>query len=144
MLATLRECPGDGPIQLSPEFEKDLQSFQLYATASNGVSIIDEDAHQVVEIYMDACTTGCGALCHMWAYHTTFPPHTLDWGHSICELEALNATIAIKLWAPRLAGHKVRLYSDSSMVVAIIQAGKRQEWTHSGMCQGDMAGMHPP
>ena len=44
MLATLRECPGDGTIWLSPELKKDLQWFLHNSTACNGVSIIDEDA----------------------------------------------------------------------------------------------------
>ena len=48
----------------------------------------------------------------------------LDQGHPICELKALNAVVAVKLWAPTLVVHKVRLYSDSSMAMAIIQAGK--------------------
>ena len=125
MLATLRACPPIGTIQLAPEFKKDLQWFWLYASASNGVSIIDDDARQVVDIYVDACTAGCGVfLCHKEAYHTTFPPHKLDQGHPICELEALNAAIAIKLWAPMLAGRRVRLHSDSSTAMAIIHAGK--------------------
>ena len=124
MFATLRDCPGDGTIQLSAEFKKDLQWFRLYATSSNGVSIIDEDVRQTVDIFVDACTTSCGALCGDEAYHTTFPQHTLDQCHPICELEALNAAAAIKLWAPTLVGRKVRLYSDSSTAVAIIQADK--------------------
>ena len=99
MLATLREFPTIGTIQLAPELKKDLQWFWLYASASNEVSIIDEDACQVVDIYMDACTTVCGALCDKEAYHTTFPPHTLDRGHPICELEALNAAL------PSSSGH---------------------------------------
>ena len=81
MLMTLMECSGDGIIQLSPEFKKDLQWFRLYVSSSNRVSIIDEDAHHVVEIYVDACTTGCGALCGKEAYYTTFTPHMLDRGH---------------------------------------------------------------
>ena len=71
------------------------------------MSIIDKDVRQVVEIYVDACTTGCGTLCGKEVYRTTFPPHMLDRGHPICELEALSTTVAIKLWAPILAGHKV-------------------------------------
>ena len=77
MLASLRECPGAGTIWLSLEFKKDLQWFRLYAAMCNRVSIIDEDARQLVEIYVDACTTGCRALCGNEAYHTTFlgAPH---------------------------------------------------------------------
>ena len=57
--------------------------------------------------------------------HTTppSPPHTLDREYPICELEALNTAMAIKLW-PNLAVRKVRLYSNSSTAIAIIQAGK--------------------
>ena len=54
MVATLWDCSGDGTIQLSPEFKKDLQWFRLYAAFSNEVFIIDEDVCQIVEIYVDA------------------------------------------------------------------------------------------
>ena len=73
---------------------------------------------------MDACTTGCVALCGAEVYHTIFTQCILDRGHPICELEALNAAVAIKLWAPTLFCRRIRLYSDSSTAVAILQAGK--------------------
>ena len=124
MLATLRDCPDEDTLHLSVEFKKDLQWFRLYVASRNGVCIIDEDVLHTVDIFMDACTTDCGALCGVEAYHTIFQQRILDQRHGICELEALNVAVAIKLWALTLVGHKVRLYSYSSMAVAIIKAGK--------------------
>ena len=126
MLATLRDCPDDGTIHLSAEFKKDLQWFRLFATSSNGVSLIDEDIPQTVDNIVDACTTGCGALCRAEAYHTIFPQHVLHQGHPISELKALNAAVAIKLSAPTLVSWRVRLYNGGLMAVTIIQAGKER------------------
>ena len=49
-------------ISLTTEFRKDLQWFRLYAASSNGVSTKEEDARQPVDIFIDACTNGYGAL----------------------------------------------------------------------------------
>ena len=86
MFVTLRECPGDRTIQLSADVKKDLQWFRLYAASSNGVSIIDEDVRQTMDIFVDACTTGCGDLSRAEAYYTIFPQCILNQGHPICEL----------------------------------------------------------
>ena len=73
---------------------------------------------------MDACTSGCRAVYRADVYHTIFPQCILDKGCPICKLEAPNATVAIKYWAPTLVGRRVRLYSESSKAVAILQAHK--------------------
>ena len=124
MLATLRDCPDEGTISLSTKYKKDLLWFRLYAASSNGVSIIEEDVPQLVDINVDACNTGCGALCGAEVYHTIFPQGILNLEHPICEMEALNVAVAIKLWAPTLVSRRVRVYSDTSMSVAILQASK--------------------
>ena len=95
MLATLRECPGDGTIWLSPEFKKDLQWFQLYASASNGVSIIDEDAHQVVEIYVGDCTTECWAKTLLCMGNTPLLPIPAIQGHQANPVAAYRQLLQV-------------------------------------------------
>ena len=142
MLATLRECPETGNIALTSEFHKDLQWFKRYAACHSRVSMMTEDMRQPIHIYMDACTTGCSMMCQAVAYHAISPQHVLKEGIPICELEALNAVVATKLWAPTLAVHRVILHSDSAMAVEIIQAGKgRDSRSHPGICQRGMAGL---
>ena len=82
---------------------------------------------------MDACTTDCSALCQAEAYHTVFLQHVLEEERPICKIEALNATMAVKLWAPNLVGKRVSLYSDSSTAVAILQTGKGRN-SHIQVC----------
>ena len=53
-----------------------------------------------------------------------FPPHILHPDLSICHLEALNAVVAVMVWAPKFANHLVHLFSDNATAVAICQAGK--------------------
>ena len=120
MLATFRDCLDEGT-----NFTKDLQWFRLYASSSNGVSLIEEDVRQTMDICVDAYCTGCGALYRAQPYHTIFPQVVVDQGHPICDLEP------IKLLAPTLDGCG---YTTSWQV---------QEQSYSGMCQADMDVMCP-
>ena len=128
MLTSRRDCPEKGIISLTPEFRKDLQWFKLYATSNNGVPMIAEDSRQPIDIFMDAwhclhhqlqCIVPGSGIPHWF-----FLQHVLEEEWLICELEALNVAVAVKLWAPILVGERVYSYSDSSMAVAILQAGK--------------------
>ena len=56
-----------------------------------------------------------------------FPPHVLTQNLSICHLEALNALVAIKLWAPQFRGRLIHLFSDNVTSVAIFQAGRGRD-----------------
>ena len=63
-------------------------------------------------------------LCQAEAYHAVFTQHVLEGERPICKLGALHMGVAVKLWAPTLAGRHVILHSDRSTVVAIFQAGR--------------------
>ena len=52
------------------------------------------------------------------------PTHILHQNLSICHLEALNALVAVKVWAPHVKGQLVHLFSDNATAVDIFQAGK--------------------
>ena len=58
--------------------QKDLQWFEQYAASSNGVSMIEEDTRQPINIFVNACTSGCGVLCQVEAYHAVLPQHVLE------------------------------------------------------------------
>ena len=60
---------------------------------------------------------------------TCSPPPTSIQHHnvSICYLEALNAVVALKVWAPMFTGNLVHLFSDNTTAVAILQTGRGRD-----------------
>ena len=124
MLATLRQCPESREITLDLGFKKDVNWFINYLGGTNGVFIIDQDHRSPKHVYVDACTTGCGAICQAEAYHSEFQASILQANHPICELEAINAMVALKCWTPQLTAQNVVLHSDSATVLVIFQAGR--------------------
>ena len=53
--------------------------------------------------------------------------HIAHKNHSIGQLKALNAVVAIKVWAPTFTNQLVHLFSDNSTAVAIFQAGRGKD-----------------
>ena len=122
---------GDVPhmvsFHLSVEFRKGLAWFYHFLPLTNRVFLIHEDARQPVPHFMDACTSGCRALMGLETYHSQFLNHIPQQGISICHLEVLNATVAIKSWAPKYANRLVHLFSDNTTAVSIFQAGRGRD-----------------
>ena len=127
MLETLRACPEQRRIALSPEFKKDVAWFNKFLPSVEGFFIIHEDDRVPVQLFVDACTSGCGAVTKMAAYHAQFPSHIVSEGHPICQLEALNAVVAIKLWAPSFSNCLLHLFSDNPTAVAIFHVGRGRD-----------------
>ena len=127
MLETLRAYPEQGRIALSPEFKMDVAWFSKYLPTTDRVFIIHEDDRVPVHLFVDACTSGCGAVTKWAAYHTQFAPHVVREGHPICHLEALNAVVAITLWAPSFSKSLVHLFSDNTTAVAIFHVGRGRD-----------------
>ena len=48
----------------------------------------DDRAH--IQVFVDACTMGCRAICQLEAYHARFLVSILEEGHPICQLEVLK------------------------------------------------------
>ena len=58
MLETLRACPLQGVVHLSPEFREDLAWFQQYLPHTNGVFLIHEESRTPILLFVDLCTSG--------------------------------------------------------------------------------------
>ena len=127
MLETLQACPLQGVVHLSPEFKKDLAWFHQYLPCTNGVFLIHEESRTPIPLFVDACTSGCGAVTSDQAYHRVFPPQILHQNLPICHLEALNAVVALKVWAHMFSGHLVHLFSVNTTSVAIFQVGRSRD-----------------
>ena len=76
---------------------------------------------------MDACITGCSAICHPKAYHAKFPPHVLVAQHPIGHPKMINALVVLRRWAPRLKGQLIQLHNDNYTCVPIFQASKGRD-----------------
>ena len=105
MLDTLTQCPEQGSFTLSPEFRKGLAWVDWF-------------------LYINACMSGCGALTAGRTYHATFLPMVLQGNLPICHLETLNATLAIKLWAPQFDHQLLHLFCNNQAAVSIFQVGQ--------------------
>ena len=60
-------------------------------------------------------------------YHATFPPRVLQDNSLICHLKALNATLAIKLWAVQFMHQLLHLFCDNQATVTIFQASQGKD-----------------
>ena len=121
-LDTFRQCPEQGSFTLSSEFHRDLTWFDRFLPTTDGTFLIYQDDRHLVHKYIDACMSACGAIKVGRAYHATFPPRVLRDNPFICQLEALNAALAIKLWAPQFMYQLIHLFCDNQAAVTIFQA----------------------
>ena len=55
-----------------------------------------------MHLYIDAYTTGAGAVLIDEIYHMEFPDHIFHESHPICHMEVFNAVAALTNWANRL------------------------------------------
>ena len=62
-----------GYTALLPEFKKDLNYFAEYLHTTNGVYIIHVNDKNQVQLFVDTCNMGAGAMVGSEAYHTEFP-----------------------------------------------------------------------
>ena len=58
--------------------------------------MMDKDYRTLVHIYLDICNIGCSTMFQVNAYHAEFPQEGLGEKGPICELEVLNAVVAVK------------------------------------------------
>ena len=74
-----------------------------------------------VPLVVDSFVTGGGGHFGRHLYFTQYPHFILQCPHSIGDPEILNLVIAIRLWAPLLAGHVATVLCDNSTAVSVVQ-----------------------
>jgi len=124
MLETLRAAPDHGRHPVGPAFKADVNWILQYLPLYNGIQMIPRSPTMDIPIAVDSCLSGGGGHFGSNIYHTAYPDFILNLGLNISELEMLNALIAIKLWAPLLRDHIVRLQCDNSAAVSVLQTGR--------------------
>ena len=128
MLQNLREAPKRGAESLSLGFKKDLKFFLDLLPHYNGVRIIDKESIQFQEeLELDACLSGCGAFNGTQYYAEQFPTDVVEEGHTIAHLELLNIVVAIKVWADKWRGKKVKVHCDNSNACLAMQTGRSRD-----------------
>jgi hypothetical protein len=155
MLIMLREAQGARKVQLDDGFHRDLAWFNCYLPSTNGIYMLPLARPKPANIWVDSCPSGAGAMLDLLeCYHFQYEQHILNVEHPICHLEALNCVVALRLWAPALANRHVNLMCDSSVAVAVLQAGRgrdpfllacaRHIWLICAQQQIDLQVIHEP
>lgn len=127
MLATLGKLKRQkDKFKINNEFRKDLLWWDRFLEHYNGVSIIPDIYWSRPDkvLATDSCLTGCGGICGNEYFHATFPEFIKLQNMCINELEMLTVTVAIKLWAHKLAGKRLLINCDNEVTVTAINSGK--------------------
>ena len=126
ILATLREAPDNGPINLTREFQRDMAWFNAFLPHFNGKVYFDKlTKPPITNLYVDACLTGMGGSWGSRVY--ALPVQTISYlpiNCSIVHLEMVNVFIALNLWKSDLKGRNVIIYCDNMAVVSTLTSGR--------------------
>ena len=112
-------------IRIDSHMKRDLFWWSKFLPAFNGISIIPDLSWSEPDsvIQCDACLTGAGGAFGNSAFHRRFPVFILEQNLHINALELLTVTVALKLWAPQLAGKKIQILCDNLVSVQVINKG---------------------
>ena len=154
LLETLRSSPEHGRHPIGPAFKADIHWISQYLPLYNGIQMIPRNPTLDTPISVDSCLTGGGGHFGNRIYYTAYPEFILQQALNISELEMLNALIAIKLWAPMLSNHVVRLQCDNSAAVSVLQSGRgrasfllscaREVWAYTAQYKFEIRVEHIP
>ena len=56
--------PVERAVMLSCDFHKDLNWFNAFLPQTSSMFTINDKHREPISLYVDTCTTGCGAICH--------------------------------------------------------------------------------
>ena len=127
MLDTFRAAPEHGTVPLDQSFQADIKWILSFLPTYNGIQMIPASPTLSVPVTVDSCLSGCGGHFGDHIFHTPFPYFVIRDSHHISHLEMLTVVLAIKLWAPHLAGHVVRLQCDNAAAVSVLQSGRGRD-----------------
>ena len=154
LLETLRSSREHGRHPIGPAFKADIHWISQYLPLYNGIQMIPRNPTLDTPISVDSCLTGGGGHFGNRIYYTAYPEFILQQALNISELEMLNALIAIKLWAPMLSNHVVRLQCDNSAAVSVLQSGRgrasfllscaREVWAYTAQYKFEIRVEHIP
>lgn len=127
MLDTLRQHYNvTGPITLDVDFKKDLCWFSCFLPTYNGIAMIHRPS-AAITVEVDACLVRGAGITDNKFYSCSMPDFIQRKTLHISQLEMLNLTVAVKLWASEWAGKSVLIYCDNAASVATLAHGRARD-----------------
>ena len=127
ILNTLRAMSNEQEIELSEEFQRDINWWISLLPDFNGISVIpDEKWVGPNKIFStDASLVALGGWSEGEYFYSPFPVQfTFAMKLHINELECLAVMVGLKIWAFKAAGQNILIQCDNENAVQIINSGK--------------------
>ena len=126
MLDLLKASHNPDLIHLTDLLKQDLNWFRAFLPKFNGTTFFCHKKF-ALEVHLDACLTGLGAICGNEVYSIPLPPGFLN--YDIVHLEMINILVAIRAWPRHWATHKILIHCDNQAVVAVMTSSKSRDLT---------------
>ena len=129
LLEALRGIEDRNQITLSRSFQKDLKWWSKFMKVFNGTSfILDANwSEPDVTFATDSCLTGCGGMCGVQYFHTSFPDKIQQKQLPIHELEMLAVLVGVRIWGVFCTDSRVQIYCDNEAVVRVINSSRTRD-----------------
>ena len=123
MLDNLKQMPQLGRHKVTQDLKKDIKWWLKYMPEFNGTATIWHNDYQDYDelLATDACPAGGGALSLGEFFHIEFSPSWTDLNIACLELGTIM--VAIKTWAPKYRGRKIKIRCDNIASVQCINLG---------------------
>ena len=109
-------------VRLNHSFRRDLEWWHLFLESWNGISLLWNSEHPSLVVTSDASGRwGCGAFCNTHWFQLKWPESLPNYHITVKEL--IPVVIAAAIWGAKLEYSHVRVRSNNSAVVAIINGG---------------------
>lgn len=101
-------------------------TFLSFFNGSSMIQLYACDFHDVL-FTCDASLRRDGATCFGECISFLFPPHINELALHINALELYVLVMAVKFWAPRLAGSKFQISCDNEAAVQVVRSGRTKD-----------------
>ena len=132
MLALLRSSDRADLIHLNDSFKQDLNWFRSFLPSFNGITFFSHKKCSM-EVNLDACLNGLGAICGREVYSIPLTQEYLN--YDIVHLEMLNILVAVRVWGRYCATHRILIHCDNQAVVMIMDSCKTRDLTLAAICR---------
>ena len=126
VLQALRNAPLQGRTSLSAAFYKDIAWFSKFMASFNGHSKFDGFSLPTVQLHVDACLEGIGAISDKKVYHKLIP-QCYKWSLSIVHFEMVNVIVAFRVWGSQWVNTWVEIFCDNAAVVSVLSTGSSKD-----------------
>ena len=126
VLQTLRNAPLQGRTSLMAVFCKDIAWFSKFMVSFNGHAKFTDFGQPSVQLHVDACLEGIGAISDNKVYHKLIP-EGFKWALSIVHFEMVNVVVAFRVWGKLWKNKWVEIFCDNAAVVRVLSSGSSKD-----------------